>query len=484
VRDPFAALLALSVIAAALGAWLVALAAAELLGSDWAGGAAALVIYFSPAMLVFDALPNPEGLAVALIAAAILAMVRGNSLWFGILAAAAIGVRPEIAPAMFVMVLVFVLSGGGLLKTIAGFVVVLVLCFVPLVEAIGTSSLAGYARANYIALRTSSQAAGLHGRELLLRFIAHPWGATWTFFPLLIAAAIGFVITLRRARAPAATLAAFALAHVVFCLAFADRADGVQPVIPALVVIAIFAAAALTRWPKVAFAIAVAYAIAGFAYAWPVLHLRRTRPAPPAAAMRYARRVLPRHSVLLYEPSLEAWARFSRFDVAPIRDFDRYADRPGTPLFLLADGGSKTAGAAVFEWPDSDAYGKVTTDHDRVVSLIPLPPNTRYKSLGGLYSFERTADGREGRWLAGDAIIELPSRGSPVVHLRFALPGDAPIEENTISVNGEKVTVLRGQAADLAFRTSSPLRLHASRTFSSPRDQRSLAVQLIAVEQR
>src|SRR6185295_13588813 len=41
VREPFAALLALSVIAAALGAFLLALAAAELLGSDWAGGAAA-----------------------------------------------------------------------------------------------------------------------------------------------------------------------------------------------------------------------------------------------------------------------------------------------------------------------------------------------------------------------------------------------------------------------------------------------------------
>ena len=473
VREPFAALLALSVIAAALGAWLVALAAAELLGSDWAGGAAALILYFSPAMLVFDALPNPEGLAVALIAAAILAMARGKSLWFGIFAAAAIGVRPEIAPAMFVMVLVFVLRQARRprLKTIAGFVIVLILCFVPLVEAIGASNLAGYARANDFALRTSSEAAGLHGRELLLRFIAHPWGAKWTSFPLLIAAAIGFVITLRRARVLAATLAAFALVHLIFCLAVADRADGVQPVIPALVVIAIFAAAALSRWPKAAFAIAVAYAIAGFAYAWPILHLRRTRPAPPAAAMRYARRVLPRDSVLLYEPSLEAWARFSRFDVAPIRDFDRYADRPDTPLFLLADGGSKTARAAVFEWPDSDAYGKVTTDHYRVVSLIPLPPNTRYKSLGGVYSFERTADGREWRWLAGDAIIELPSRGSRIVHLRFALPDDARIEENTISVNGEKVTVRRGEAADLAFRTSSLLRLHASRTFSSGRDR-------------
>lgn len=474
IHEPFFALLALSVIASTAGACLTALAVAEIFGNDWTGVAAALVLYFSPAMLLFDALPNPEALTVGLLAAALLALIRGQTMWFGLASAAAVAVRPEIAPAVMVMVLFRP-------KAIDAFAAVLAIAFVPLVEAIGVSHLRTYAQTNYAALKTSSAAAALHGRELLLRFIAHPWGSKWLAFPILIAAAAGFFFLMRRSRLIAITLAAFAVAHIAFSLAFADRGDGVQPVIPSLIVIAIFAVAAL---PRLALIGAVVYAIGGFAYAWPVVHLRRTRPSAPAQAMRYVRRWLPREAVLLYEPSMEAWTTLSRLDSAPIRDFDRYADRPEAPLFLLADGGSRTPHAARFEWPDSDAYDKVTTERYRVASVIPFPPPARYRSLAGVYAFERTADGREWRWLSGDALIALPSLGKRVVQLKLALPGDAPVASNVVVVNGNALTVNRGQEVTVAFPTASLLRIRSPRTFTSSRDQRSLAVQLVALEQR
>jgi hypothetical protein len=491
VHDPFFALLALSVISTVAGVVITSLLATELFGNAWSGAAAALVLYLSPAMLIFGPLPNAEAVAMALIAAALLALVRGNAIWFGIFAAAAVGALPPIAVAMLVMAGVAPAISPAMRRVSAAVIggATLLLCFVPLIEAI-RGRVGYYVFTNYAALKTSSAAAGLDGRELVLRFIAHPWGSKWLSFPLLIAAVIGFAMLcggrfLNRpspVEKPASTLAAFAVAHLLFCFAVADRGDGVQPVIPSMIAVAMFAAAALSRWPRIAFAAALVYGAGAFVYAWPVLYDRHRVPSPPAAAMRYARQQLPADAMLLYEPSLEAWARSSRFSIAPIRDFDRYADQK-IPLFVLGDGGSTMQHARIFFWPDSDAYGKVTTNRYRVVSLIPFPPPVRYRSLGGVYGFERTSD-EEWRWLAGDAIVELPRLGTRVASVRLALPRDAPIDSNSVNINGSTVTVPRGGSISFSFPASSILRIHSARSFTSPRDRRTLAVQLLSLEQR
>ncbi len=477
VHQPFFTLLILSAVSVLIGAYLVGLLVAEVFGDDWTGVAAILILYFSPAMLAFDALPNPEAITVALLATAFLALIRGHTIWFGVAAAAAVAVRPEIAIAMFIVVLLRP-------RALPAFLAVLIVAFIPLLEAIG-SNLVPYVKTNYLALRTSSDAAGLHGRELFLRFVAHPWGSKWISFPVLVFAVVGFFVIARRARALAATLGLFFVAHVAFVVAMGDRADGVQPVLPALIVVAIFAASAFAEWPRVAAIAALLYACGGVAYAWPLLHERTTSAAPPARAMRFARRLVPQEAILLYEPSMEAWAGLGRFTtIAPARDFDRYADRVDTPLFLLADGGSRTPHAARFEWPDSDPYGKITTERYRVASIIPYPPPNRYRSLGGLYAFERTADGREWRWLTDDAVLQLPRLVKRVVQVTLALPDDAPIPANTIAVNGTAFVVNRGQQVSISFPTSTILHIRAAHTFTSPRDQRTLAVQLVALEQR
>jgi hypothetical protein len=151
---------------------------------------------------------------------------------------------------------------------------------------------------------------------------------------------------------------------------------------------------------------------------------------------------------------------------------------------MLADGGSRVPHAGQFSWPESDLYGKVTTRRYRVVSIIPFPPATRYRALSGVYAFERTDDGREWRWLAPDASLALPDLGARVVHLRLGLPDDAPVASNAVTINGTSVTVARGQSVDVSFASAPVLHIHAARSFSSERDQRNLAVQLIALEQR
>ncbi len=448
IRDPFTTLLALSAIACGAGAVLTALAAAKLLENDWLGAAAALILYFSPAMLLFGPLPNAEATGMALIAAGIL--------WSGVFAGAAIGVLPQVAPSML---LFFKRRPWAAAATLA-------VVFIPFFETIPPSYL--------------KVARGYLARELVLRFVAHPWGMKWLSIPLLAVAAIGCAIAIRRVW----VLIAFAVIHLLVCFAFGDRLSGVEPAIPAMIAVAIFFAAAFRRWPAIAIAAAIAYAAGSVVYTWPVLQLRRSSPSPPARAMRYARQSLPPRAVLVCDDAMEPWGRLSRFEVVTAADFDRFADQPDVPLYLAADGGSHAPGASVFSWPDSDPYGKISGERYRVVSIVPLPPNMRYRAIGGVYSFERTAGGGEGRWLAGDAAIALPRLEARVVHLRLGLPADAPFEQNVITIGSTTVTVPRGREVDVSFPTTSPLHIHAEKTFTSPRDGRKLAVQLLLVEQR
>ncbi|HSP16879.1 MAG TPA: hypothetical protein VLV78_19185 [Thermoanaerobaculia bacterium] len=452
VHEPFTTLLVLSVIACGAGAVLTGLAAAELLGSDSLGAAAVIVLYFSPAMLVFAPLPNAEAAGVALIAAALL--------WSGVFAGAAIGVLPQVAPAMLVF---FRRRPRTAAATLA-------LIFIPFFEWIPPS---------YVT-KSLALPHGFAVKELLLRFVAHPWGAKWLSVPLLIVAAIGCVMTIRRVW----PLLVFAAIHLIVCFGFGDPLAGVEPVIPAMIAVAILFAAAFSRWPRVAIVAAIAYAAGSVVYAWPVLELRRASPSPPARAMRDARQSLPPRAVLICDDAMEPWGRLSRFNIASSADFDRYADVLDVPLYLAADGNSHAPGAHVFSWPASDAYGKMATERYRVVSIVPLPPAMRYRSMGGVYAFERTADGGEGRWLAGEATIALPRIGARVIHLRLGLPVDAPFDQNVITVGGTTVTVPRGRSVDVSFASASPLRIHAAQTFTSRRDGRTLSVQLLLLEQR
>jgi len=480
VREPFVVLTALSFIASVVGAVLLGRSAAIVLGNAWSGGAAALFLYLSPAMLVFSPLPNAESLSVALVVAAFYFLVKRQPIWFAAAAGAAIGCRPQLALAMGVFFVVGWMSMPRRREAMAVFAAILFVSFAALVEAVRLGRFREYIAMNVEAARVAHEGATL--RELVMRFVAHPWGSKYLALPLLIAAGFGLVVEsgrLARSRWAGGTpalLALFASLHIAFVCLTGSITDGVQPVIPALPVIAVFAAAAFTRLPLAALIASLIYGGASFAYAWPLLRVRATESSPPMQAARYA---ATRRAVVLPDPALQPHAMIAGARVTNMGNFDDFVDQPETPLMLLVDGASHTPGAQVFAWPDSDIYGKITTERFRVVSAVPVPPERRYRARLGVYPFESAPDRGEWRWLAQDAVIEL-APGDGYVTLRFALPTDAPIDANEVRVGDRAVTVTRGGSAELIVPHSPRLIIHSARSFVGT-DRRSLALQLVSV---
>jgi len=165
-------------------------------------------------------------------------------------------------------------------------------------------------------------------------------------------------------------------------------------------------------------------------------------------------------------------------------------DRPDVPVVIFANGGSLSPDAKVFSWPPSDAYGKLTRNFYRVVTLDPLPPSRRYLPVSGVYALERTAEGEEWRWLDKDAVIRLPRLHGPQAILRFGLSKDAPYKTNelTIFVNG--VEAGRGVAPGVISvalpEGNVDVRIVSAQAFSPAKvlgnqDPRTLATQLVSV---
>jgi hypothetical protein len=460
VHDPFASLIVLSVVASIAGAVMLTLAFARILNDEWAGAAGAALVYLSPAMLVFTPLPNAEAVSMALIAATLLAFARGNGVALGICAAATVAARPQTIFAMLVLLL-FARNR----RAFVAFIVTLVICFEPMLEVITPA----YLRANW------SGVAGLSA----MRLIAHPWGSKALSLPLLASAAIGAVLLVRSRNTRAFGVALFAVAHLAFCFIAADGNAGVQPMLPALVAPALFAAASLRRFTV---PVALAYGAGALVYTQPLIASRTAGPSPPIAAVRS----IATNGVVVYEPALEPFVRDAPFTTARLAALDTLAMRPDVEVLLLTDGG----GAQTFAWSDSDAYGKVTTEHYRVVSVIPLPPPARYVVGAGVYQLERSIDGHEWRWLAQRASIALPPLPGSHAQLTLALPADAATDNRVmIEVNGAlaaTVMVKRGEtvAVDVPVPNGAiaTLTLRADHAFDA--DTRTLAVQLLSLSRR
>jgi hypothetical protein len=185
-----------------------------------------------------------------------------------------------------------------------------------------------------------------------------------------------------------------------------------------------------------------------------------------------------------------------RFHSSDIEDvLSRFFDRPEVPVVLFCDGGSKEAEGKVFSWPPSDAYGKLTRNRYRQVTLDPIRPVERYLPLTGLYALERTIAGDEWRWLARRALIRLPRSHLSHLTLTFQLSPDTPYETNVIhlSVNGRaagEVTARKGPTTVTIPLPPQPVQIGitSEQAFEPAavlhnRDPRHLAVQLTGVVQ-
>ncbi len=518
-HDPFASLVALSLISTFVGYWALVVAFRRIAGgpdAERVAVAGALLFQLSPAMLVQGTLPmsDPPALMFLALALAAGAILRdGGGLWsalgLGAAASAAVGCRPQLALVVLPVLAVALWQTPGWRRrgqVVAAFTLVSLLWFVPLLMATGGSH--GFLiyqskQASYVAAHDATASRkGCPPHLLRKRFVTHPWGRKATAFPVLVLGLVGIADLVRRRRAAALPLGVLTVGQVAVCLLIMDPADAVRYALPSVLGVAFVAAvgaqvlARLARVPAAAWLAPVLVVAVSILYAWPVLAVRSRTISPPISAIRWVERNVPPKSVILVGEDMAPHADYllKGFDLNFIEEgFHHAARRPGAQAWLLAEGESRWPGAVTFRWPASDAYHKLTRDHYRVVSLSPIPLEHRFQSVRGIYSWEPSLLDARWRWLSDDALLRIfPRKAVKAVVLRLGLDPAAPFPANsvTVSINGapgKTVEVARGtgQGVEIPIPTNRPVEIairSAHAWVPGGRDSRRLAVQLLAVE--
>ena len=511
--DPFRSLVAVAFVSSLVGYLALVAAFRRIDGgpdAERVAIAGALLFHLGPAMMVQGALPMSDPPALMFLS---LALAAGGEIALGAFASAAIGCRPQLALAILPFLAVALAQIRGWrprLVALAAFTVVSLAWLLPLVAA--TGGVDGFLQyqlkqAGYVAAHDAeSSRNGWSAAGIAFRFIAHPWGPKWLSFPVLALAAWGTASLVRRRRWAALPLLTLTALHIAVGLLVMDPADGVRYALPSVLGTAFLAAvgaadlARLARVPRLAYASVALVAVGAVVYAGPLLAVRSSTASPPARAAAWAKGALPRGTVVLWEGDLvphSAWL-FRGFETLPVDvGMERFARASSAPVWLLAEGEIPWPGARVFRWPDSDAYGKLTRNKYRVVSLAPLPRSRRYQPLRGLEPYEQTVRETHWRWMDDDAALRVFPRGARGLAVTLGLPPEAPVPASSVAVlvagrPAARVEVSRGEkrraivplpaapAVDVVFRTGGTFVPALAGTGT---DTRRLAVQLIDVEQ-
>lgn len=287
-------------------------------------------------------------------------------------------------------------------------------------------------------------------------------------------------------------LATGCLSYLAFALWSMDPADAVRYALPSLPLVALLAALALTRFRPLA-ALALLYACGAWFYASPVLRIRATTPAPPAASANWIEANVPRDAVVLFDNPLWPHSRYllrGRETMRIDAGLAKYGGDASRPMFLWADGERGASPGVTFRWPDTDAYRKLTRRHYGAVSVIPLPASQRFRVVSGVFPPERRRDGTSWRWIGTRGAIELPRQLGSRVRVVLRTPPEYPLDRNRIRVNGTPVDLRRGQSQALTIPYSRNIVFEPERTFvpakipgANNRDARTLSVMLTSVEQ-
>lgn len=522
MASDFATLVAISVAASAIGFVMLALAFRNFSGDDATGVIGALLFYWSPAMLIHSTLPISDPGGLALLATALyfgshaVTGSRGHAGLFALFSALTVGWRMQLAIFVVPMFLAGIWRAGGTparggrdarppLIALVVFTLVCLAWLTPLAMAVGgVTELIDFelGQGKYFAAHDAAESrTGWTPARIAFRFIGRAWGTEPMALVVLALAAIGLVAILRRRLVAVVPLAVGASVYIAVALWVMDPADGVRYALPFVLATAFAAAVgAKTIAGRFAYAIPLLAAIAFLLYVRPLLQQRRILPSPPVQAATFARAILPENAVVLYEQPLAPHAHYYLGDYSPQRidaGLAKFWNRPDVPLFLYADGATTQQDGHVFRWSASDVYTKLTRNHYRVASIIPLPPSRRFRIVRGVSAQEREPDGLEWRWLDSPAELQLPNGVARDLTLRLGLPPAAPLESNvvTIYVNGAVVTrvpITRDIPASVTFPVpagSPAIRLEAERTFIPAEvpsmrsgDRRRLAVELQLLE--
>lgn len=436
LRFPFAPMVVLSVIASVVTAVVLAMRDRE----------ASVLFSFSAAVLVHAPAARLDSLGWMFLALAWLTLRKPVLL--GAFTAAALACGITSAFAMFFAALILIIHDrrDRVVATIA-FLIVL-LPFVRIPESLPAPAFS------------------------ISRFTLHPWGSKIVFLPLLVAVVAGIRPLVRKWSEDVEVLFWFAVVHLAIGIAFVDPADGVRYAVPSLLFTAVVAAEGL-RALRVQWIGAAAIAALSVWYAWPILRDRVTRPSPPMQAWR----AMPGGVCVLTDRETAAFAPGGR----PLDEGLRRHVDTTVPLLHFAHGKSNEPGAQVFSREDHDAYGKLTRNAYRSVSLIPV--EHRFAPLDGVFGIERNEAGESWRWLEREATVRVP-RGRAVARVTLRLPADAPFATNDVQINATRVTVRRGESVEAHVPLEQPLLLfRATRAYDLvPPDTRRVAVQLVRIE--
>lgn len=522
VGDPFRSLTVLSILGTLVAFVCFARAFGRMAGDWLIGLIASSLFYLSPTMLVHANVAMSDPVALGFLSVTLLLGLRAveshtllDAILFAIVASLTCGCRPQfsiIVVPMFLFVLFASRKWRSIGAALIAFTVTSLIWLAPLVLEVGgivelvqwETNQAGY-------LADHDADVSRTGRtivDVLFRFIAHPWGQKFVSFPLLIAAAIGFFALMQKRWRVALPFVAAASLYLLFALLFMDPADGARYSIPSTLFVALYAGSGivdLARRTKFVVAAPIALLLFGFFfvdYARTLLMQRRSTPSPPAQAVEWIRANLPQNGIVLYELAMRPIADYRLADYRPVsvdKGLVQVADRPDVPAMILADGGTEDPTGKTFEWEYSDAYGKITRAHYRVVSVVPLPVEDRFWPGKGVYAPERTVRGSSWRWLAREASFTIPDLGARTLFLSFDLPKSYASETNEIEIFVNDVRVDGGtlhRDKPIDFFVDVPagrkvVTIRAKRDFvpsqqpgTLNRDPRSLAVMLLVVEQR
>ena len=519
VHDPWQSLVVLGILTAPVG--VVALSRAFYRWTDDAdlSVCGALLYYFSASMLVHGTLALSDGPSMMFLALTLFAVSvqpgedhERNAMAVGLWSSAAIGCRPQLLIPLIPLLAVALWrmrTRRQQIAAVAVFGFVSLMWFLPLVDAAGgVSALLAYQtkQAAYFASHDAAMSRGaMSAVAVTVRFLLHPWGSKYLTLPLFAMMVLGLREAARR-RSALLPLLLFTAVQLWFELGWMDPADGARYSLPAMMLIALLAAfglrtirdsAHIRALPIVLVALFIAVTIG---YVHPLLAQRRAIPSPPAAAAAFVNQSYPPSTMVLFDPSTRPHVEYllPRFHSVLIEQGLREAySRPDAGLVMFVDGGSHARDTHVFSWPFSDAYGKLTRNLYRQISIDPVAPEERYLPIAGVYALERTIDGDEWRWLERDATIRV-ARRRPTLALSFRLSSDSPYETSRITVTAAgqapQSVVARKHGlvtliVPLPAVSQIDLHIHADQSFAPAtvlhnQDPRLLAVQLTRVEQR
>ena len=476
IGDPFISLMVVNVLAAAGTFITLYLALRAMLRDENVAAGAALIFSLSAGFVVQSSAALPESLAMFFVASMLYAFAHARDLSLGVCASLAIGCIPELAFAVVPALLVAALLRRRFLP-IAAFAIASLLWGVAWIEGGG-----GFVVPH----------VDLHGiTRAVPRFALHPWGGKLITAPLLLCALAGAYVLARRFDRKLLPLLVFAVMSLGVTILTADPDLAIRPAVPSMLLVALLAAMGLSlpRKPLLTLGGSLALALLSFAYVWPLVRERATRPSPIAAAAALANRTLHDNAVIVHygESVAAVHALLPRFEQMPVDEaLRRFTGRPDVTIVALYNGTSKEPEAQVFTSLDTDVHRKMLGSASRSATLDPVRPPERYAPIRQAYNFERTPAGLEWRWLGRDAAIRLSPRHAASGTITLRLSEVAPFDRSTITVGDSRFVVTK-QPATYSVSAPNELVIRSGQSFvpaniKPSADRRVLAVQLLDVE--